>query len=131
MVTDPENQAAAPLRFRFGWQHWVFSTAVAIVLLLFAALAWLDTGTGHRFVVARVAALSPSSGLEIANGSIQASIYNNAVLQDVRFYDHKVLFQSSQCVVVDWWPFVWLSNLLVLDRFCFGSVTIPPRSNIS
>src|SRR3546814_19377372 len=95
MATEPENQAAAPCRFRFGWQHWVFSTAVAIVLLLFAALAWLDTGAGHRFVVARVAALSPSSGLKIRLGRIEGSIYKNAVLQDVRLYDNKGLFMSS------------------------------------
>src|SRR3546814_1948841 len=95
MATEPENQAAAPRRFRFGWQYWVFSTAVAIVLLLFAALAWLDTGAGHRFVVARVAALSPSSGLKIRIGRIEGSIYKNAVLQDVRLYDNKGLFMYS------------------------------------
>src|SRR3546814_12027572 len=81
-----------------------------MVLLLFAALAWLDTGAGHRFVVARVAALSPSSGLKIRIGRIEGSIYKNAVLQDVRLYDNKGLFLSSPRVELDWWPFAWLSN---------------------
>src|SRR3546814_6088985 len=84
----------------------------------------LDTGAGHRFVVARVAALSPSSGLKIRIGRIEGSIYKNAVLQDVRLYDNKGLFLSSPRVELDWWPFAWLSNRLGIDRFSMATATM-------
>ena len=77
MAGDP--QTAAPRRFRFQTRHWVFSAGVALVMLVMAALAWLDTGGGHRFIIDRIEALAPRSGLKIRLGKIEGSIYKQAV----------------------------------------------------
>lgn len=111
-------------RFRFKLRHWIFSAFVALLLLLVAALAWLDTGMGHRFIVDRVAALAPSSGLRIRLGSIEGSIYKKAVLKNVRLYDPKGLFLSSPRVELDWWPIAWLSSRLDIDRLSVPVATL-------
>ncbi|MCF8707048.1 translocation/assembly module TamB domain-containing protein [Rhizorhapis sp. SPR117] len=121
---EAQDQVEPPRRFRFRWQHWVFSGMVALLLLAIAGLAWLDTGMGHRFVANRIAALSPSSGLKIRIGRIDGSIYKNAVLYDVRFYDPKGLFLSSPRIELDWWPLAWFSNRLDVDRLGVATATL-------
>ncbi|MBK5265067.1 MAG: translocation/assembly module TamB domain-containing protein, partial [Alphaproteobacteria bacterium] len=119
-----QDQVEAPRRFRFRWQHWVFSGVVALLLLAIAGLVWLDTGMGHRFVVDRIVALSPSSGLKIRIGRIDGSIYKNAVLHDVRFYDSNGLFLSSPRIELDWWPLAWFSNRFDVDRLGVATATL-------
>lgn len=121
---DQEAEVPTSGRFRFRWRHWVFSAFIASLLLLIAGLAWLDTNMGHRFIVDRVAALSPSSGLRIRVGSIEGSIYKKAVLRNVRFYDPKGVFLSSPRVELDWWPIAWLSNRLDIDRLGVSEATL-------
>lgn len=119
-----EAQAPAQRRFRLKARHWVFGAAVASLLLLVGAFAWLDTGMGHRFIADRIATLSPRSGLKIRIGSIEGSIYKKAVLRDVRLYDPKGLFLSSPRVELDWWPVAWFSNRLDIDRLSIPRATL-------
>lgn len=98
------------------WRYWVLGAAGALLLLLSAAVAWLDSGMGHRFVVDRIAMLAPESGLRIRVGAIEGSIYKKAVLKDVRLYDPQGLFLSAPRVELDWWPLAWFSNRLDIDR---------------
>jgi translocation and assembly module TamB len=122
MAGDP--QSAAPRRFRFQTRHWIFSAAVALAMLLMAALAWLDTGMGHRFIADRIEALAPRSGLKIRLGKIEGSIYKKAVITDVRLYDPKGLFLSAPRVELHWWPFAWFSNRLDIDRLGIEKATL-------
>lgn len=121
---NEEADVAAPRRFRFQTRHWVFSAAVALLMVLMGALAWLDTGMGHRFIVGRIEALAPSSGLKVRVGTIEGSIYKKAVLDDVRIYDPKGLFLSAPRVELHWWPIAWFSNRLDIDRLGIEEATL-------
>lgn len=98
-----------------AWRHRMLLLLVAIGLIFAAAMAWLDSGPGHRFVVQRIAALAPESGLKISIGRIDGSIYDAAVLHDVRLSDPEGVFFSSPGIALDWWPWSWLTNRLSID----------------
>lgn len=97
------------------WQTWLLASILAVVALVSAGILWLDSGSGHRFIAARIAAMSPQSGLKISVGKIDGTLYGKMVLRDVRFSDPDGLFLAAPVVVVDWWPLSWLSNRLDID----------------
>ncbi|ARS29142.1 translocation/assembly module TamB domain-containing protein [Sphingomonas sp. KC8] len=99
----------APLR----WLMWLLA---GLVVMAGAALVVIDTGPGHRFIVDRIAALSPSSGLKIRIGRIDGSIWGEAKLRDLRIYDPRGLFLEVPELDVAWRPRAWLANTLHIDR---------------
>lgn len=105
-----------PRQRRPRWK-WALVALVLGMLALLAGMAlWLDSSGGHRFLVARIAALEPQSGLRITVGGIDGSIYRRARLRDVRFADPQGAFLSAPLVRLEWWPLSWLSNRLDVDR---------------
>lgn len=122
MSEERENSALRPFLSR--WRYWVLSAAAALLVLLAAAVAWLDSDMGHRFVAERIATFAPRSGLRIQVGEIEGSIYKKAVLKDVRLYDPKGVFLSAPRVELDWWPLAWLSNRLDIDRLGIPTATL-------
>ncbi|HYN45788.1 MAG TPA: translocation/assembly module TamB, partial [Allosphingosinicella sp.] len=117
-VLDPALAPARspPRRWRVGLAK--FLTVVALGLLLgFAALvAFLDTAAGHRFIVDRIAAMTPASGLRIRIGRIDGSIWGRTQLKDVRLYDPDGLFAESSEIGMDWRPLDFLFNSLVINE---------------
>lgn len=113
----PEAAPALTPSRRNGWrwQTWMLAGLLAVACVVSAGVMWLDSQSGHRFVIGRIAALAPKSGLRIAIGRIDGSLYRNAVLRDVRLSDPNGVFLSAQVVMVDWWPLSWLSNRLDID----------------
>ncbi len=88
---------------------------LSLLLMLMSGLAWLDTDSGHRFAARQIAAWAPSSGLRVSVGRIDGSIYNDALLHDVRVSDPQGVFLEARAVRLDWWPLGWLSNRLEID----------------
>jgi len=118
--TPPDMKAAskaekASRKRWLAWRHRILLLFVAIGLIFAAALAWLDSGPGHRFVVQRIANLAPESGLKISIGRIDGSIYDASVLHDVQLSDPEGVFFSSPGIALDWWPWSWLTNRLSID----------------
>ena len=115
------------------WQRWTAGLLALLLLTAVAALAWLDTGAGHRFLASRIAAISPPSGLRIHVDRIEGSIYRKAVLHGVTLSDPKGAFIDAPRVELDWWPFAWLSNRLDIDRLVIPHATLHklPRLNPS
>lgn len=118
---DPQAEPVedAPAAPRRGARYWLgalakFLVGAAIALLLAAAalIAFLDTGPGHRFIVDRIAAMSPDSGLRIRIGRIDGSIWRRTQLRDVRLYDPDGLFAESAAIDMDWRPIDFLWNSL-------------------
>ena len=93
-------------------------TIVALGLMLaFAMLVvLLDTGPGHRFIVDRIAAMTPESGLRIRIGRIDGSIWGRTRLKDVRLYDPEGLFAESSEIEMDWRPVDFLWNRLMIHE---------------
>ena len=103
-----------------GWPGRIARFLLGLLLglaIAFAALvAFLDTGAGHRFIVDRIAAMTPKSGLRIRIGRIDGSIWGRTQLRDVRLYDPQGLFAQSSEIEMDWRPLDFLWNSLVIHE---------------
>ncbi len=88
--------------------------ALALMIGLGLFIALLDTGPGHRFIVDRIAALAPESGLRIRIGRIEGSIWGRTTLRDVRLYDPEGLFAESAEIEMDWRPLALIANRLLI-----------------
>jgi len=86
--------------------------ALVLGLLAMAVLALfvLDTAIGHRFLADRIGELSTRTGLRIAVGRIDGSIYGDAVLRDVAIADPQGVFARVPAAELDWRPFYWLHS---------------------
>jgi translocation and assembly module TamB len=86
------------------------------MLMLVAIGLLLDTDLGHRLILDRVAAMTPSSGFRIRIGRIEGSIWGRTELRDVRLYDPEGLWAESPKMVLDWQPTSWLWNRLAINE---------------
>ncbi|WP_340265275.1 translocation/assembly module TamB domain-containing protein [Sphingobium mellinum] len=130
----PEAKKARRHRAWDGpWQRWIVGGLAFFLLVAAAALVWLDTPAGHRFLVSRIAGISPPSGLRIHVDRIEGSIYRRAVLHGVTLSDPKGPFLDAPRVDLEWWPIAWLSNRLDIDRLAIPVATLHklPRLNPS
>ena len=118
-MAEDQPQQAPQRRHRAWdgpWQRWITGILALLLLSTAAALTWLDTSAGHRFLVSRIARISPPSGLRIHVDRIEGSIYRRAVLHGVTLSDPNGAFLDAPRVELDWWPLAWLSNRLDIDR---------------
>lgn len=134
-VIDPAAPPQAdgepePVRRRGAgrWFSGLAKTAVAAALTLMfavgALVVLLDTGPGHRFIVDRIAAMTPKSGLRIRIGRIEGSIWGRTTLRDVRLYDPEGLFAEAAEIEMDWRPISFLFNRLVIHELESDLVTL-------
>ncbi len=119
----PEAEARPAPPKRRGLAGWVSSLAkfvtgfaLGLLLLTGALVAFLDTGPGHRFIVDRIAAMTPASGLRVRIGRIEGSIWGRTLLKDVRVYDPDGLFAELPEVEMDWRPISFLFNRLLIHE---------------
>lgn len=105
--------AAAPRR-RFHRTRrvskWVAGGIAAVLLLLVAALAVLNSPIGHRWVVDQITKVAPASGLEVSIGRIEGNLYGKARLHDVTLSDPKGPFLTVPLVELDWRPMSWFAR---------------------
>jgi translocation and assembly module TamB len=95
------------------------------LVAIFGVAIWgVDTGPGHRLITDRIATLKIKTGLRISIGRIEGSIWNRAVLRDVRLYDLKGQFFEAPVLRLDWRPLAWLSNRLEIRSLTTDSVTL-------
>jgi translocation and assembly module TamB len=94
---------------------WTLTIALGLALGFAALIAFLDTEAGHRFIVDRIAAMTPASGLRIRIGRIDGSIWSRTELKDVRLYDQDGLFAESPRIAMDWRPLDFLFDALVIN----------------
>jgi translocation and assembly module TamB len=99
---------------------------LAAIAALLLALIWLaDTDIGHRFIIDRIAAQQPKSGLRISIGRIDGSIYGKATLRQVRLSDPKGVFFVTSEARLDWTPWRWVSaNALDIDELVLPQATL-------
>jgi translocation and assembly module TamB len=116
----PPEAPPAPRRGVHAWLvalvKFLAGVALALLLAAGALVAFLDTGPGHRFIVDRIAAMTPSSGLRIRIGRIEGSIWRRTQLRDVRVYDPDGLFAESPAIDLDWRPIDFLRGRLQIHE---------------
>ncbi|MGE4410534.1 MAG: translocation/assembly module TamB domain-containing protein [Sphingobium sp.] len=117
VTTGPAEENAVRVRRRWlRLRHWLAMAVLGLILALAAFLSWLDGPAGHRFVIAQIAGLKPESGLRIAIGRIDGSLYRRASFHDVSLSDPHGVFFSSPEIRLVWSPLGWLSNRLDIDE---------------
>ncbi|MGN6278758.1 MAG: translocation/assembly module TamB domain-containing protein [Sphingomonas sp.] len=97
------------------WGRRLLGLLLTLVLLAVAAVAVLDTSIGHRFVADRIAALRPANGLRFSVGRIEGSLFDRAVLIDVKVSDSHGLILAAPRADLSWRPFAWLDNRLSIQ----------------
>ncbi|MBB6123116.1 translocation/assembly module TamB domain-containing protein [Sphingobium subterraneum] len=133
MTTENDIPEVKPRRRGQRWQAVVLAALLLVLALVAGAGVWLDSQSGHRFIVGRIAGMAPQSGLRIGIGSIEGSIYRRAELRDVRLSDPGGVFLSAPRVRLEWWPLSWLSNRLDIDELTIPDARLHkmPRFNPS
>ena len=106
-----EPVSSEPVASRPG-RNWLRILAFPLVLFAMAAFALLllDTSLGHRLIADRIAGFAPPSGLRIAIGRIDGSIYGNARLSDVSLADPQGVFVRVPEAELDWRPVNWITS---------------------
>src|SRR5262249_41134247 len=64
------------------------------------------------FLIGRILALRPSSGLRISIDRIDGSLYGRSEIHGLRLYDTRGLFFTAPDVTLDWRPSRWLVHRL-------------------
>ncbi len=98
--------------------RWARRLAIAVfALMALAGLAyWLaDTEWGHRKIAEQIEARQPKSGLRIKVGRIEGSIYDHAVIRDLKLSDPRGVFLEAPNSQLDWQPLAWWNNRLHID----------------
>ncbi len=85
---------------------------VLIAVALAAGAYWLDSDSGHKFIIREIEALEPDDGLRIRMQAIEGSIYDEMEIVDLTLADPKGVFFRAGSVTVDWNPLAWIFNEL-------------------
>ncbi|MFM7028347.1 MAG: translocation/assembly module TamB domain-containing protein [Chakrabartia sp.] len=105
-------------------RHRLLALFGALLLVLGGLMIAADTGPGHRFLVARLVALTPKNGLRIDLHEIRGSIYGEAELVGLRLRDPQGVFFEAPRVALSWNPFAWLGNRLDIRRLHAARATL-------
>ena len=108
--------AGARSRSRGRWQPILLAVLLALLAAFAGGLVWLDSAPGHRWIAAKINASERSNGLRIRIERLDGSIYNKTVLRGVTLGDPAGAFFRARTVNLDWFPLVFLSNRLSIDR---------------
>ena len=89
---------------------------VLIILGLVGAALWLDSDSGHRYIIDQIEAQEPDNGLRIRIADIEGSIYGKAKVQGLELDDPKGRFFVAGTVAIDWNPLAWIFNELNISE---------------
>ena len=88
---------------------------VVVALAMTAVAYWLDSDSGHEFLIKRVEAIEPENGMRIGIGAIKGSIYREMEIVDLALSDPKGVFFQASSITVDWNPLAWIFNELYIS----------------
>ncbi len=110
------TESAKKPRFKLMTWRWPMRSLLALAALVILGLVgtaiWLDSDSGHRFIIRQVEALEPANGLRIRVAEIDGSIYGKGQVQGLQLHDPKGRFFTAGTVAVDWNPLAWIFNEL-------------------
>ena len=85
-------------------------TLIVAGLLGLVAVFVFDSSIGHRFLIDRITALAPASGLRVSVGRIDGSVYGAATIHDLTLSDPKGPFLVVPISELDWRPLSWVRS---------------------
>jgi translocation and assembly module TamB len=106
------------------WLKWIGGILLALALVAGAMLLLADSSIGHRYIIDRIEALRPASGLRFQIGRIEGSIWNKASIRDLRVADAGGVFFESAEVDLDWTPRAYLDNRLDITSLTAEAATL-------
>ena len=115
MAESPDKPRSKLLTWRWPMRSLV-ALAVLLILGLIGAAIWLDSDSGHRFIIRQVEAQAPENGLRIRIDDIEGSIYAGAQVQGLELADPKGRFFHAGTVAVEWNPLAWIFNELNISE---------------
>lgn len=129
METEAATIPAAPPARRAGLAPraalWAGRIAVLLAALLLAAIAFLHTAPGRQFLLDRISAYAPASGLSVDVGGIEGSVLWSATFTDVRLRDaNDVLFLEVPEVDLNWRPLKWFFSGLDIRHLVLHDGTL-------
>jgi len=107
-----QDAAALPQRpgFAARWTRRIVTTLLLLAAGLGLLFLILDSAIGHRFVIDRIAQVTPGSGLRVKIGRIDGSLFGASTLRDVVISDPHGRFMTVPEVDLDWRPLSWLHS---------------------
>ena len=93
-----------------------------LVALALVGLQILNTGPGQRFLASQLDRIAPSSGLTIAVGRLEGSIYGRLIIHDLRIGDPQGLFVIAPRVELDWRPAAIIQRKLQINSLTAPTV---------
>ena len=123
MAKHTETSGAKNKAWRWPMRSLLALAVLAIVAVVGAAI-WLDSDSGHRFIIDQVEALEPANGLRIRVADIEGSIYGKAEVQGLALSDPKGQFFKAETVAVDWNPLAWIFNELNISDAVIGKARL-------
>ena len=107
----PETEPTAPERKKKRrWAKRIAIALGALLLLLVAAVALVNSPIGKRYVADQIAKVAPASGLRFEVGRIDGDLFRSATLHDVVVYDTKGAFLRIPEAEIDWRPLSWFTS---------------------
>lgn len=103
---------------------WTALTLLGLALVLVAAVALLNSGSGRDFVGRQLSDTTFANGLRIKVGRIEGSLYGKARLVNVEAFDTKGRFLVAPEVQVDWRPLAYLRGHVDLRSASAPLVTL-------
>lgn len=93
-----------------------------LVALALIGLQVLNTGPGQRFLASQLDRIAPRSGLTIAVGRLEGSLYGRLIIHDLRVGDPQGVFLAAPRVELDWRPAAFIQNKLEINSLTAPTV---------
>jgi len=93
-----------------------------LVALALVGLQLLNTGPGQRFLASQLDRIAPASGLTIAVGRLEGSIYGRLIIHDLRVGDPQGVFVTAPRVELDWRPAAIVQRKLQINAMTAPTV---------
>lgn len=97
---------------------------LGLLLLALLALTALNTDPGRAFVARQLARIAPESGLTVAVGRIEGSLYGRLLIRDLRVGDPNGVFATAPLVVLDWHPSSLVRRHVDVDELSAPTVRV-------
>lgn len=96
------------------WRYFWVIPGLAVLAVICCAI-WIDTASGHRYLVKYINETKTESGLGFEIDQITGSIYNDLTINQLILSDTKGDFFKANIIDIQWFPIGYISGRLSID----------------